>query len=114
MATKRWYLLFIVQCITILQCSHVSCVGNAGVNDIGPYDDIYPFIDVTHDQQGCSVIKNKTCPLYISLMVSFGGEFDGRGVIGGVRMALEEINSDPTIYIAWIQSALHIEVYSGE
>ena len=97
MATKRLYLLFIVQYITILHCSHVSCVGNAGVNDVGPYDDIYPFIDVTRDQQRCSVVENRTCPLYISLMVSFGGEFDGRGVIGGVQMALEEINSDPTM-----------------
>ena len=67
------------------------------MNDVSPYDDIYPFIDVTRDQQECSVVENRTCPLYISLMVSFGGEFDGRGVIGGVQMALDEINRDPTM-----------------
>ena len=97
METRTLPLLFIVQCITILLCGHFSCADHAGVNDIGPYDDIYPSIDITHDQQTCSVIVNGTCPLYIALMVSFGGEYNGRGNIAGVQMALDEINRDTTM-----------------
>ena len=96
MEAKRLCLLFIAQCI-IVHYSHFSCANPAQVNSFGPYDDIYPFIDIARDQQRCSPIENGTCPLYISLMVSFGGEFNGRGVIGGVQMALDEINRDPTM-----------------
>ena len=49
------------------------------------------------DQKNCSLIDNGTCPLYIALLVSFGGDYDGRGVIPGVQMAIDQINSDSTM-----------------
>lgn len=79
--------------MVILHC-YVSC---AEASDIGPYKQIYPRVDITQDQLACSVTENGSCPLYIALMVSFGGEFDSSGVIPGVQMALDQINADPTM-----------------
>ena len=42
--------------------------------------------------------SNDTTPLYFGLIMSFpGGEFDSSGAIAGVRVALDRINSDPTL-----------------
>ena len=88
----------IVRCVvTILQC--YVCSADLRVNEpfLGPYKEIYPSVDITQDQQNCSVAENGTCPLYVALMVSFGGEFDSSGVIPGVQMAIDQINNDPTV-----------------
>ena len=71
----------------------------------GPYDHVYPNTDITRNQLNCSVSKNitcsesknGTCSLYIALMMSFGGEYDSRGVIPGVQLAIDQINKDPKI-----------------
>ena len=42
--------------------------------------------------------NHQTTPLYFGLIMSFpGGEFDSSGAIAGVRVALDRINSDPTV-----------------
>ena len=68
---------------------------------LGPYKEIYPYVDITRDQQSCvpdpTAGGNGTCPLYIALMVSFGGGFVSSGVIPGVQLAINQINSDPSI-----------------
>lgn len=67
-------------------------------NYYGPYyDHVYPYADITHDQNqdACVVSENKTCPLYVALMMSSGGDVDSRGVIPAVQMAIDEINGDP-------------------
>ena len=68
---------------------------------LGPYKEIYPYVDVTRDQQSCvpdpTAGGNGTCPLYIALMVSFGGGFVSSGVIPGVQLAINQINSDPSL-----------------
>lgn len=64
---------------------------------LGPYTDVYPYVDIRQDQLSCSASTNGTCPLYIALMVSFGGEFNSSGVIPGVQLALDQINSDATM-----------------
>ena len=67
----------------------------------GPYKEIYPYVDVTRDQQSCvpdpAAGVDGTCPLYIALMMSFGGDFVSSGVIPGVQLAINQINSDPSI-----------------
>ena len=40
---------------------------------------------------------NNTRPLYFGLMQSFGEEFNASGVIGGVEVALDQINRDETM-----------------
>ena len=35
--------------------------------------------------------------LYFALMMSFGGDFRSSGAIPGVQVALDQINSDPTL-----------------
>ena len=68
---------------------------------LGPYKEIYPYVDITRDQQSCvpdpTAGGNGTCPLYIALMMSFGGDFESSGVIPGVQLAINQINSDPSI-----------------
>ena len=65
--------------------------------DYGPYDHVYPHTDISRNQLDCLVSQHETCPLYIALMMSFGGEFDSSGVIPGVQLAIDQINDDPTI-----------------
>ena len=62
---------------------------------LGPYDHVYPYVDIA--RKTCSVTDNGTCPLYIALMMSFGGDLDSSGVIPGVQVAIDEINSNPTM-----------------
>ena len=91
----------------ILSYAYLACVfvnagavrGEPAVNDLylGPYTDVYPYVDIRQDQLSCSASTNGTCPLYIALMVSFGGEFNSSGVIPGVQLALDQINNDPTM-----------------
>ena len=73
----------------------------AGQQYLGPYKEIYPYVDITRDQQRCvpdpAAGANGTCPLYIALMMSFGGDFVSSGVIPGVQLAINQINSDPSI-----------------
>ena len=88
--------LILIHCVYVVQYS-VSVEPDDQRDYYGPYDHIYPFVDITQDQLNCSTTDNGTCPLYIALLVSFGGEFDSSGVVPGVQMALDQINSDPNI-----------------
>ena len=40
---------------------------------------------------------NGTTPLYIGLMMSFGGDYDSSSGVPGVQIALNQINSDPSM-----------------
>ena len=66
---------------------------------LGPYKEIYPYVDIAQDQQSCTpdLASNRTCPLYLALMMSFGGDFVSSGAIPGVQMAINQINDDPSI-----------------
>ena len=75
------------------------CRGSALAQDLGPYKEIYPFADISQDQQSCSPdpARNVTCPLYVALMMSFGGNFESSGVIPGVQLAIEQINQNQSL-----------------
>ena len=36
-------------------------------------------------------------PLYFALLQSFGGQYNGSGAVAGLQVALDRINSDPTL-----------------
>ena len=36
-------------------------------------------------------------PLYFALLQSFGGQYNGSGSVAGLQVALDRINSDPTL-----------------
>lgn len=65
----------------------------------GPYLEVYPSANLSRSQLGCTPqpADNRTCPLYIALMMSFGGEYDSSGVIASVQYALDQINTDPDL-----------------
>ena len=70
----------------ILLLRYVSCLTDPSVTS--GYLETYPKVQESTD----------TTPLYFGLIMSFpGGEFDGSGAIAGVRVALDRINSDPTL-----------------
>ena len=69
----------------------------ASIYNYGPYDHVYPYVDITQNRSTCVVSENKTCPLYIALMMSSGGDVDSRGVIPAVQMAIDQINSEPNM-----------------
>lgn len=52
-----------------------------------PYLQIYPPINETDGRK----------PLYFALVLSFGGDFRTIGVLPGVQIALDYINSNPSI-----------------
>ena len=57
------------------------------VTTVCGYLDIYPPVD-----------ENDTrTPLYFALLQSFGGDYDGSGSVAGLQVALDRINSDPTL-----------------
>ena len=65
----------------------------------GPYIQVYPPVDLSQDQQSCSPQNSSTgtCPLYIGLILSFGGDYDSSGSVPGVQIALDQINADPDL-----------------
>ena len=58
------------------------------VSTVRSYVHIYPPVD-----------ENDTTrmPLYFALLQSFGSELNGSGSVAGLQVALDRINSDPTL-----------------
>ena len=67
----------------------------AAGDSFSPYKQVYPEADLQKDPMNCSVSENGTCPLYIALMMAFDGDYVSSGVIPGIQVAIDEINSDP-------------------
>ena len=57
------------------------------VSTVSSYLDVYPPIDES----------DARTPLHFALLQSFGSEFNGSGSVAGLRVALDRINSDPTL-----------------
>ena len=57
------------------------------VSTVSSYLDVYPPIDE----------NDARTPLHFALLQSFGSEFNGSGSVAGLRVALDRINSDPTL-----------------
>ena len=68
------------------------------IYNVGPYLHIYPPVNYT-DQNACvpDPATGKTCPLFIDLLMSFGGAFTSSGVVPGIQVALDQINSEPNL-----------------
>ena len=65
--------------------------------NVGSYKHIYPPVNLSVDQQSCSPdpARNLTCPLFVALLMSFGGAYTSSGVVPAMQVALDQINSDP-------------------
>ena len=57
------------------------------VSTVSGYLDIYPPVDESDTRT----------PLHFALLQSFGSEFNGSGAVAGLQVALDRINSDPTL-----------------
>lgn len=95
----------IMKTLALLVCIHLyvllqTCPASTqSPQYLGPYKEIYPFTDITQNQTSCvpDPAANLTCPLYVALMMSFGGDFVSSGVIPGVQLALNQINSNSSM-----------------
>ena len=65
--------------------------------DFGPYLEVYPPIDTAQNQLSCIPSDNVTCPLYVAVTMSFGGEYLSSGVIASIQYALDQINNDDSL-----------------
>lgn len=67
-----------------------------GLYNVGPYKHIYPATNISKDQLSCTPNSalNETCPLYVALLMSFGGSYISSGVIPGIQLALDQINAN--------------------
>ena len=97
-------LRIVLACLLLVSTNYVICtvhaqsVGspdNSQLND-GPYIQVYPPVDLSQDQQSCSPQNSSTgtCPLYIGLIMPFGGDFRSVQALPGVQLALDQINED--------------------
>ena len=70
-----------------------------GSYNVGPYKHVYPPTNISIDQFSCKpdLSLNKTCPLFIQLIMSFGGSYVSSGVVPGIQIALDHINAFPDI-----------------
>ena len=79
----------------------VACQENDDFNgvSVGPYKQVYPPTNLSVDQINCSPdpSQNMTCPLYVALLMSFGGAYISSGVIPAIQVALDQINSKPDL-----------------
>ena len=57
------------------------------VSTVRGYLHVYPPIDENDTRK----------PLYFALLQSFGGVYNGSGSVAGLQVALDRINSDPTL-----------------
>ena len=76
---------------------HLVLINAVSGDNFGPYKQVYPKADMQQDPRNCSVSDNGTCPLYIALMMAFGGDFVSSGAIPGIQVAIDEINNDSSM-----------------
>ena len=90
--------LVLVLVCTLLRINVQPAVAENADNDgdFGSYLEVYPPVNLSQSQLTCTPqpADNKTCPLYIALMMSFGREYISSGVIASVQYALDQINAD--------------------
>ena len=60
------------------------------------YKQVYPDIEEESLHRFCDS-RNETCPLFITLLMSFGGIYKSNGAIPGIQIALDEINRNSTM-----------------
>ncbi len=71
---------------------------NFSSHNVG-YKHVYPPADISVDQQSCTpdTANNLTCPLFVALLMSFGGAYTSSGVVPAIQVALDQINSEPSM-----------------
>ena len=67
--------------------------------NVGPYKHVYPPSNLSIDQFTCvpNPALNRTCPLFIDLIMSFGGAFTSSGAVPAIQVALDQINASPDL-----------------
>ncbi len=89
--------------------------------NLQPYLHVYPPVrNIGEDVASCTpdLEKNITCPLFIQLMMSFGGTFTSSGLVPGIQIALDQINAHKdilpgyTLHYALLDSQVIVGVVS--
>ena len=91
--------VFIVILVIKIANSQETLKDWPGTYNVGPYKHVYPPTNISIDQSYCEpdLSLNKTCPLFIQLIMSFGGSYVSSGVVPGIQIALDHINASPDV-----------------
>ena len=81
----------LVACFIVLAASLTLTRASTSV-----YKQVYPDIEEELLHRFCDP-RNEICPLFITLLMSFGGIYKSNGAIPGVQIALDEINRNSTM-----------------
>ena len=93
--TSRYSMLLLISVCAALQLLDLQPAFAVNPReDFGHYLDTYPSVSASQSDCTPEPNVNRSCPLYIALMMSFGGEYDSSGVIASVQYALDQINDD--------------------
>ena len=95
----------------IFAIPRLNAIAASNNDDFGPYLEVYPPVDLSQNQLDCVPETNRTCPLYIALSMSFGGEYFSGGIVPGVQYALDQINADPDLLAGY---SLHYTLTDSE
>lgn len=93
---KAFSVAAVVFTLFLTPAVHQAIAENAN-EDFGPYLEVYPPTDTTQDQSSCVPSDNVTCPLYVAVTMSFGGEYLSSGVIASIQYAIDQINNDSSL-----------------
>ena len=93
-ASRRSFTFFVFAALVTVVPAQTA--DNESLVDSSPppwpyYLQVYPGTNPTEEAS----VRLKS--LYFALMMSFGGDFRSSGTIPGVQVALDQINSDPTL-----------------
>ena len=95
-ASRLSFTFFVVVFAALATVVPAQTADNESLVDSSPppwpyYLQVYPGTEPS----GETSVRTKS--LYFALMMSFGGDYRSSGTIPGVQVALDQINSDPTL-----------------
>ena len=61
----------------------------------GLYRHVYPPADISRDVGNCTPSASDPCPIFLAIMMSFGGSFTSSGVVPAMQLAIDQMNRDP-------------------
>ncbi len=100
---KTWYCVVMAPCVLYLLAALLSVYCQerpenfASIYDVAPYKQVYPPTRLNDTQCKPDSTINKICPLFILLIMSFGGSFTSSGVVPAIQVALDQINARPDL-----------------
>ena len=104
----------LIELFLLLQCQEKAEDWPSSYN-ISPYQHVYRPTSISINQFSCErdLSLNKTCSLFIQLIMSFGASYVSSGVFPGIKIALDDINASPDILPGYTLHYTRIQMYAS-